>query len=346
MNRYRCFVMLLLILLLTGCSSYRDNGSEEKKVDMSSDESESFPLPETDYDDSRVQRISVAFSSQRDFPEELICSDGTKLEFIVYNRGVLGSDQEIFQGCQAGTISMFLGNITVCADTVPEVALLDIPYLVEELNEYDQMMQERIIDWLQPYYHREGLQLISASVNYMGCLTSQVPVRTEEDLKKLKLRTMENIYRKAYWEYLGVDVEMMAYDVACHSLKQGKINAMEAGILALANDGTIHDFDYIIEVKQVPVVGTLVMNREIYNNLSPECQMELRTWARDYMHQDDPTRIYANQYDLEILEPEGKLKEMLYSGKQVVIDQLKADLGEDIVDDFLDEVEQFQAGLN
>lgn len=80
--------------------------------------------------------------------------------------------------------------------------------------------------------------------------------------------------------------------------------------------------------------------------LPAEVQDELKIWARDQIHQEDPTWTYADQYDLEILEPNEKLKEKLYSGKKVVIDLLKKDLGEEIVDDFLAEIDDFLTGVN
>ena len=132
---------------------------------------------------------------------------------------MLGSDHDMIQGCQAGTISVFIGSATVSIDTVPELALLSVPYLMNDYDQYQEVLQSTWKAWFQPYYQKNGLQLLTWRSDYDGCLVSTVPVHTRKDLQNINLRTMKNRYRENYWAGLGVNVFSLTYDEIAYYLQ-------------------------------------------------------------------------------------------------------------------------------
>ena len=79
--------------------------------------------------DDNIYYLSVASSSDILLPDEWECSDGKIIKLIKYPYSELGSDRKLVQGCQAGKISIYIGGTAVQTELIPELALLDIPYI-------------------------------------------------------------------------------------------------------------------------------------------------------------------------------------------------------------------------
>ena len=123
----------ILILGICGCG-----GGAQQSTDVQASEESAVG---TSASAEKTVRISVASATEINMPDYISCKDGSTLEILKYPDSMLGSDHDMIQGCQAGTISVFIGSATVSIDTVPELALLSVPYLMNDYDQYQEVLQ-------------------------------------------------------------------------------------------------------------------------------------------------------------------------------------------------------------
>ncbi|MDD6213453.1 MAG: TRAP transporter substrate-binding protein [Clostridiales bacterium] len=328
----------VMLLLLTGCAVKKPGTEILEEV---SNTEEMTGENDTIKNEENVHHLAVASSIYSNFPEEYVCQDGTVLQFYNYPDSVLGSDSEMIQGCQTGTVSIFLGAVTVETEVVPELAMLDIPYLLDDLEDYREALPE-LMEYFQPYYQAKGLQLLTWDVSYLGCFASKKKVEHLSDLKGLRLRTQENVYHQVWWEALGADVESLSFDELGYRLQKNQIDGAEAGLPALEYTGYMEEFDYLILTNHMPAMGSIVMNKEDYDSLSAQAQKELIQLVQQKRSNKNGWEELRKKNTVEFVEPDEEFKEKMKEKSQVVEDLLKKNLGESLVNEFLDYVD----GLN
>ena len=280
--------------------------------------------------------LSVGSSGGGGEIEYLDCADGSRIEFVRFEDGILGSDPELIRACQNGAISMYQGVISGAAEAVPEAALLDIPYLADSLEEYRSICEGPILDWLQPFFHARNLHLLSLeTVSFRGVFSSE-PVRTAEELTALRLRTMEDRWHDIFWNSLGVRTFTVSFDQLEYALRQKRINAAELpfnSVWMLSGENT---FPYFIATDHLPALRTQILNLDVYNGLTESQRQSLATFSRANVAPTGPASVDRERnVGVEILMPDETLKDFLRQGRSAVIEQLKLELGDELVEEFL-----------
>ena len=280
--------------------------------------------------------LSVGSSGGGSGDRYLDCADGSRIEFVRFEDGILGSDPELIRGCQNGAISLYMGVISGAAEVVPEAALLDIPYLADSMEEYRAICEGPILDWLQPYFHARNLHLLTLeAVSFRGVFSSE-PVDTPEALSALRLRIMEDRWHGIFWNSLGVGTFTINFDQLEYALRQKRINAAELPFnsVEMLSDAAL--FPYFLATDHLPALRTQIMNLDVYNSLTDGQRVSLLAYYRAVTGTDgSPEAEREEDADVTILLPDDELKRFLRQGQTAVIEQLKLELGEELVEEFL-----------
>ena len=270
----------------------------------------------------------------------LECEDGSCIEFVLFEDGILGSDPELIRGCQNGALSMYMGVTSGAAEVVPEAALLDIPYLADSLEEYQAICDGTIVDWLQPYFHAQNLHLLTLGVvSFRGVFSSE-PLNTPEDLAGLRLRIMENHYHEIYWNALGAKTFTINFDQLPYALRQNRINGAELPFDSIRMLDEKNLFPYFTATDHLPALRTQILNLDTYNSLTEAQKKSLLEHYRAITSTGQLTAESGEEDPAEVLVPDESMKAYLKNGQAAVIEQLKLELGEEIVEEFLLQVRQ------
>jgi len=333
---------LLVFILVLGTGGCNNPAERETEIYTDSEVPVAGPRP---------RRISLAASSGVfcDLAEKMREFSGNTIELLIYPDGALGNDGSIITGVRNGTVSMIIGSTSGQGSEVPELALLDIPYLFEDLEQCNQLLKGPLQEWFQPYYNQAGLQLISWRTSGYRMMTTNIPVLQAQDLQALTIRTMENSYHEAYWSALGAEVKEMGFSQVVYALQQGIINSQENPLSTILHSGVASVQEYVVKTDHLPFILAYVMNKELYDSLTPE---EQDTLCRFFHELGDQFEKNAEEgrvnslwecqetYGMEILEPGEELLAVMKEKNQVVIDLLKQNLGEARVNAYLELVEE------
>ncbi|MCD8053875.1 MAG: TRAP transporter substrate-binding protein [Lachnospiraceae bacterium] len=347
-NKLKGWLLCLgVCLALTGCGAAGNASGEETS-------SEAETVEETE----DVVYLSVATSGNwenivrgelfEEYTEKLYeWSDGGIVMKIYYD-GELGTDLELIAAVQEGTLCIVNLVPTYQTSAVTEAALLDIPGLFDTTGEFNYFIDNYYMDSLQEYYQEAGIRLLTCSAFSFRQLTSNQEITSLSDLKGLKLRTMESEYQIAFWQSMGATVIPMSFTEVRLAIQQGILDAQENPLGYMITTNLLGVQDYVILTNHLPMISTYLMNEEQYQALSEE-NRELLQRFMDEMSRELVEQEPAEEQEIleelaeqgvQISEASEDFREGIQAGKEVVIEMLHEDLGDEIVDDYLTRVEE------
>ena len=250
--------------------------------------------------EGRVTVIKAALSQNPSEPQvravelfaELV-SEGTDGRIIVqvYPNNQLGNQRDVVEGLQMGSIE--LANIaSVMASFVPEVNLFELPFLFNGPEHFDKVLDSSIGRSLVPAFEERGLHLLGFfDAGERHIMTTEQPVENLEDLRGLKIRTMENRLHLATFEAFGANPLPMAYGELYTALEQGVIDGAEAADPNYFAKRFYEPAPHWARVGWIRLIEYVVMSRPFYDAL-PEAHRKVidraaremiaqqRTWYR------------------------------------------------------------------
>ncbi|OPY71580.1 MAG: 2,3-diketo-L-gulonate-binding periplasmic protein YiaO precursor [Syntrophorhabdus sp. PtaU1.Bin058] len=124
----------------------------------------------------------------------------------IYDSGSLGTEVEILKKIQAGDVHMGVITSGPFDRFVPEVRVIDYPYLFKDYEEVDRILEGPLGQRLLRTLEKSGFKGLAFSENGFRHLTnSKRPVHTVEDVAGLKIRVMESALHKELWRLFGAD---------------------------------------------------------------------------------------------------------------------------------------------
>ena len=142
--------------------------------------------------------------------------------------GALGAERESIEGVQLGTLDLTMTSTGPVPNFVPEVAILDIPFLFRDYAHAREVLDGPIGQDLLTKFDAKGIKALAWGENGFRHMTNNKhPVNTPDDLKGLKMRTMENpIHIEAYRQF-GILPTPMAFTEVFTALQQGTVDGQE-----------------------------------------------------------------------------------------------------------------------
>ena len=146
----------------------------------------------------------------------------------LYHSSTLGDDMAVLEGLQLGTIEMFCGTIGPAAQFSSKIKLFDLPFLFTSYEQVDALLDgpvgQEVLDSLEP----AGMIGIGYWENGFRQLTNSArPVRTPEDMKGLKLRTMPTPVPLSTFKLLGANPTPMNFGEVFTAMQQGVVDGQE-----------------------------------------------------------------------------------------------------------------------
>ncbi|NNM07486.1 MAG: TRAP transporter substrate-binding protein [Gemmatimonadetes bacterium] len=211
-------------------------------------------------------------------------TDG-RIRVQVYPNNQLGNQRDVVEGLQMGSVE--LANIaSVMASFVPEVNLFELPFLFEGPQHFDAVLDSWIGEGLAPAFQARGLHLLGYfDAGERHIMTTESPVESLDDLRGLKIRTMENRLHLASFEAFGANPMPMAYGELYTALEQGVIDGAEAADPNYFSKRFYEPAPFWARVGWIRLVEYVVMSRSFFEDLSLEDREVIEESARSMILQ-------------------------------------------------------------
>ncbi len=152
---------------------------------------------------------------------------GAKAKVVAYGSSQLGGDKEMLQKVKIGTLEMAVPS-TVMSSESAVFGLFELPYLVKDRGHMAKIEKEIFWAKLAPAVEANGLKIIALWENgYRHITNSRRPIAAPADLKGLKLRVPEGVWRLRMFQAYGANPAPMKFSELFTALKTGVMDAQE-----------------------------------------------------------------------------------------------------------------------
>jgi tripartite ATP-independent transporter DctP family solute receptor len=222
-----------------------------------------------------------------------------KVKIDVYPSTQLGNERDMVEGLQLGTIDLVVTSTGPLGGFVPRMFVVDLPFLFRDREHAYRVLDGPIGRELLDVFSAKGIKGLAFWENGFRQITNSVrPIEKPEDLKGIKIRTMENKVHLSAFRAFGASPTPMAWSEVYTALQQKTIDAQE-------NPVAIVYFQKIYEVqKYLALTGhfysptPLLMSLKAFNNLPRNIQkimfdtaMECAAFERNLLRDNEAKQL-------------------------------------------------------
>jgi len=197
-----------------------------------------------------------------------------EIEVQVFPLGQLGGERSMTEQVQAGTLHMTAVTAGVLANFVPEMGIIELPFIYPSRETAYKMLDDKDIrDRFYKYCDPKGFIFIGYTENEFRDITnSKRAIRKPEDLKGLKIRVIESPLFIDTFKTLGANPTPLPFPEIYNALQQKVIDAQDNPIYTsiLMKFTEVNKFATLTNhiLTECPVV----VNKKFWNSLTPEQQ--------------------------------------------------------------------------
>ena len=185
---------------------------------------------------------------------------------------------ECLAALRAGVIDVYRSTVPDIGRLMPELHVLDVPYLLET---------DEVVDWVfrgaffarmrDALLHRTGLRLMAlgSAGGWRGIATTSQVVRTPADVQGLTLRTAESPVEVAWARALGALPEPAPGPALPSAVASGRVGGSADGVVEIVSAGLEEGLPYLTQDRHGYRAGLWLMNEESYQELPSDLRQLL-----------------------------------------------------------------------
>ncbi|RAZ66522.1 C4-dicarboxylate ABC transporter substrate-binding protein [Planococcus maitriensis] len=239
-------------------------------------------------------------------------TDG-RVTIEVFANSEIGAERELTEGMGLGTVDLVVSSTAPVTNFVPELGVLDVPFLFNDRDSAVEILEGEIGDELFTKLEENGIIGLSWGENGYRHVTNAVrPINTPADLEGLKIRTQENEIHLAAFEELGAQPTPMAWTEAITALQQGVVDAQENPAI-VADQFSLFDANqqYMSLTGHVYSVAIYMMSQQTYDELPED--------LRDIV-MEEGQKVGAMERDLIVEMEQESLQNLKDEGMEIIED--------------------------
>lgn len=282
--------ILMILTLFVGCSASSPNSSGTNSTpDTSTNKTEQTETPSETYN-LKVGTIAAAgttFGQSMEYFKQIVeeRSEG-RITVDVYHSNQLGDTNTQIEGVIMGTQDLFITGIDPWAQWAPTIKYCGLNFL---FRDGDHLVKFLTSDLFQPAIDdlaKNNMIFLDDEWHFINgptrVLCSNVPVKSIEDYKNLKIRVADTeVFKKTMAALDAVPIALSWGDVYL-GMQQGMIQAVEGatgGGLVADSFGEIAQYYTLTHSMQQR--SALVMNKAKFDSMPEDLQQLLRQAAYD-----------------------------------------------------------------
>ena len=203
------------------------------------------------------------------FAKEVEQRTGGRYKVQNFYSGSLGGERESIEAVQLGTQELTLTSTGPIPNFVPEAKILDIPFLFRDKAHAHAVLDGPIGDEMLKLFDSKGFKALAWAENGVRHMTNNKrAVNTPDDLKGLKMRTMENPIHIAAYKGFGIVPTPMAFPEVFTALQQGTVDGQENPLSVIMAAKFDQVQKYLTLTGHVYSPAVWLMNKATFDKLS------------------------------------------------------------------------------
>ncbi len=261
----------------------------------------------------------------------------------IHHSRELGDERQVVEGLQLGTIQLTVTSTGPLGGFVPEMNVVDLPFLFRSPEHAYKVLDGEIGRGLLDRFEKVGIKGLAFWENgFRHITTAKRPVREPSDLKGLKIRVMENRVHQAAFRHLGADATPMAWGEVFTSLQQGLLDAQENPIPIIYTFKLNEVQKYLSLTGHVYSPAPVLMSKKAWDGLPPEIRKIMLDTALEVARYQRGLIREQEQQELRELQARGMIvienpdRAAFREAMRPVVGQFEGQFGKDLVQRIVD----------
>jgi len=227
-------------------------------------------------------------------------SKGT-LKINAFLNSQLGSEQDTVAQVARGRIDMGGYSVTAGSLLVPEISLLNIPFLFKDQKEQDCVFDNHVTKLTEDMFLKKGVVMLSWSEVGVADIIGKKAFVSPDDLKGLKARSAPNKVAAFMWSQFGANPNPLPVTEWNSAFQTGLIDVADSAPTFYLFSGLAKLAPVVTLTQHQDQGGVVLINKGAYDKLSDEHKKVL-TATR--------TMVPDAQLRAEVRGFEGKIRDM------------------------------------
>lgn len=258
-----CVIITFAILGLSGCSS-PEPGETPPPDNAAPVELKIAHI----YAPEHTQHLSLL-----KFKEEVEKASNGSITVEIYPSGSLGSEREIVEQIQLGTIDMGTSGGGMWAAFTPAAGVFELPFLYKSVEHQTRVMHEVGLKAAQEMLVPANFRpLFYFTTSIRGSIMKTKPIYTAADFKGVKMRVPENPVFVETFAAVGANPTTTPWSEAYTSIASGVVDGAEVNPETLVSANLHEVTNYFSRTNHIAPVHLVTINETKWQSLTAEQQ--------------------------------------------------------------------------
>ena len=277
---------------------------------------------------------------------------GGKMKVKVFPGGVLGSDPQLLSAVQGGTLDFAAMNSGILQGQIKEFAIVDFPFLFNNAQEVDAVLDGAIGKELDAKLPEKGLvNLAYFDLGFRNLTNSRRPVNTADEIAGLKLRVVQSPIYVDTFNALGANAVPMPFTELYTALEQKTIDGQENPFTVIQANKFAEVQKYLTVTRHMYNPQSMLMSKKRWDSLNPEEKAILTAAAAEAASYQRTLSRGAQEVALSELKQKMEVGELspaelakARAKLKPVLDKYSANVGDAFAKKVFAEIEKVRAG--
>ncbi|HIO03052.1 MAG TPA: TRAP transporter substrate-binding protein, partial [Alphaproteobacteria bacterium] len=221
-----------------------------------------------------------------------------KVTIEIFPNMQLGGEVEMIKQVLTGSLDITSPSNAPLTNFVPALKIFDMPFLFRDEAHMIAVLRGPVLQDINEIVATSGIRLLGVFNVGVRHIMSNKPVRTMDDLKGLKIRTMQSKYHMAAFNAFGANATPISYAELYSSLQTGVVDGAEAANTNYFEKKFYEVAPYWGQVGWTILTAPLIMSEKKFASLPSDVQQALleggnkaAAWEQDYYASVDQGRL-------------------------------------------------------
>jgi len=204
-----------------------------------------------------------------------------QVEVKVFPAQQLGTDPEMVQQAQMGTLEIVLPPTAKISGFAAQLQLADLPFLFPSKDICYQVLDGPVGDKMLALLDAKGLKGVSFWESGFKQMTANKAIRKPEDFAGMKVRVMESPLLIAQYKQVKANPVPIDFAETYNALQQGVVDAQENPLVSIVNM-KFYEVQKFTMLSNHGFLGyAFLFSKKVYDGLPADIQKTLRDTARE-----------------------------------------------------------------
>lgn len=285
------------------------------------------------------------------FADLVAQKSGNKIKVSLYPNAVLGGDNQNISGARGGTIDMTTTVTGGLVTIVKEFSIFDFPFLFNNEQEAFDIADGPIGKKLLAKLPEQGLVGLGIwDLGFRNLTNGRRPVVKVEDIKGLKLRTVQVPIYLDVFNTLGANAVPLAFPELYSALEQRAVDGQENPLALIETNKFYEVQKYLTLTRHVYSGMPILMSKKIWDSLSETERKIIQESVTEATTEQRRISLTRNAQSLQELRKTMEVSEMpaseltiMRQKVQPVIEKYTKEVGEPLVREAYAELARIRA---